>query len=85
MTAPKQHDDFETMVVSELQTLREGEKRLSNLYGQLPAKPHLKESFLWQLAEVHLRTERLHAVLNPIDTLEFPEMAYLAPKRRPAA
>ncbi len=85
MKTANRHDDFETMVVSELETLREGERRLSRLYSQLPVKPHLKEFFLCKLAEVHKRTERLDAVLNPFDALELPEMAYLAPNGRPAA
>jgi len=68
-TAVRQ-DDFDTVLLSELKILRESEKHLERLYRQLQRKPHLRESFLCELSEVQLRTERLNAVLTPFEAFE---------------
>jgi hypothetical protein len=77
--------DFEAILVSELEMLREGEERLKRLYPQLPKKPHLRDFFLSELSAVKQRTDRLHAVLNPYEAFE-PLAAELSnPPLRPAA
>jgi len=58
------HDDFDTRVVAQLQSLWEGERCLGRLYPQLRKKPHLRELFLRQLANLQQRTERLQNVLR---------------------
>jgi hypothetical protein len=58
------HDDFDVQVVSELQTLWEGEQCLGRLFPQLRKKPQLRELFLRELANVQQRAEHLQAVLN---------------------
>jgi hypothetical protein len=78
-------DDFDTILVSELETLREGEKRLKRLYRQLRKKPQLRDSFLLELADVQRRTERLDAVLNPYEAFQTASVAFSAPSLSPAA
>jgi len=63
-------DDFEWILVAELETLRKGERRLERLYSKMGTKPHLREQFLNQLAEIRQRADRLDAVLNPFSTIE---------------
>jgi hypothetical protein len=58
------HDDFDTRVVTQLQTLWEGEQYLGSLYPQLGKKPQLREIFLRKLANLQQRAERLQNVLN---------------------
>jgi hypothetical protein len=77
--------DFDAILVSELEAIREGEKRLTRLYTQLQTKPHLRDRFLDQLSEVQQRTERLHAVLNPCEAFQLPVVKSTAPGMRPAA
>jgi hypothetical protein len=77
-------DDFDTILVSELETLREGEKRLKRLYRQLGKKPQLREGFLRDLADVQQRVERLHAVLNPYEAFQ-PAASAFSPHVSPAA
>ena len=79
------HVDFEAILVSEVETLREGEEHLKRLYRQLPKKPHLRDSFLNKLSEVAQRAERLHAVLNPCEAFQLPPIEFSAPQIRPAA
>jgi hypothetical protein len=74
-TAVRQ-DDFDSVLLSELEILRESEKHLERLYLQLQRKPHLRESFLCELSEVQQRTERLNAVLTPFDTFELPAASF---------
>jgi hypothetical protein len=62
-------DDFDAVLVSELETLLEGEHRLKRLYSQLRKRPHLRELFLEELAAVQCRAERLYAVLDPCELL----------------
>ena len=77
--------DFDTILVSELRMLREGEQRLKHLYPQLPKKPYLRDFFLSELSAVKQRADRLHAVLNPYEAFE-PMAAELSnPPLRPAA
>jgi len=79
-------DDFDAILVSELETLRQGEKRLQRLYPKLRKKPQLRESFLRELAEVQQRAERLHAVLNPYEAFEAAAaIGYPSPGMSPAA
>jgi hypothetical protein len=63
-------DDFDTLLVSELETLLEDEQRLKQLFSQLRKEPHLREVFLGELADVQYRAERLHAVLNPYEAFD---------------
>ncbi len=65
-TAVRQ-DDFDALLLSELETLRASEKHLERLFKQLRKKPHLRESFLSELSDVQQHAERLDAVLNPLD------------------
>jgi hypothetical protein len=78
-------DDFDTILVSELETLLEGERRLKDLYSQLRKRPHLRELFLGELAAVQCRAERLHAVLNPYDALHPAAAVFSGPSLSPAA
>lgn len=77
--------DFDAILVSELEALRRGEKRLTRLYAQLQKKPHLRDRFLDKLSELRQRTERLHAVLNPCEVFQLPVVKSAAPEMRPAA
>ena len=79
------HIDFEAILVSEVEALREGEEHLHRLYRQLPKNPHLRDSFLNKLSEVAQRAERLHAVLNPCEVFQIPTTEFSAPQIRPAA
>ena len=79
------HVDFEAILVSEVEALREGEEHLRRLYRQLRKKPHLRDSFLNKLSEVAQRAERLHAVLNPCEAFQIPTVELSAPQIRPAA
>ena len=84
-TTSRQQNDFDAILVAELETLREGETRLKRLYPQLRQKPQLRESFLRELAAVQQRAERLHAVLNPCEAFEPPLAAFSIPSLSPAA
>ena len=64
-------DEFENALVGELEQLRKSERALQKMYPRLKSKPQLRSRFLQQLAEMHQRTHRLDAVLNPIGALEF--------------
>ena len=77
--------DFDTILVSELEMLREGEERLRRLYPQLPKKPHLRDFFLSELSAVKQRAQRLHAILNPYEAFETVAADFSAPQLRPAA
>lgn len=58
-------NNFDAIVVAEIQMLRSGERRLERLYSDLKAKPQLRPHFLRELAELQLRADRLDAVLSP--------------------
>ena len=78
-------DDFDAILVSELETLRESEKRLERLYSRLGKKPESRLVFLSELAKVQQRAERLHAVLNPCEAFEPAAATFSSPTLRPAA
>jgi hypothetical protein len=84
-TTAIRRDDFEAIVVSELETLLEGEHRLKRLYSQLRKRPHLRELFLEELAAVQCRAERLYSVLNPCELLGPAPAPFSTPNLRPAA
>jgi hypothetical protein len=77
--------DFDTILLSELEMLREGEQRLKRLYPQLPKKPHLRDFFLSELSVVKQRAQRLHAILNPYEAFEPVAADFSVPQLRPAA
>jgi hypothetical protein len=77
--------DFDTILVSELELLREGEERLNRLYPQLPKKPHLRDFFLSELSAVKQRAERLHAILIPYEAFDPGPTEFAVPQLRPAA
>jgi ferritin-like metal-binding protein YciE len=58
-------DEFENVVLSELEELRKTEKALQKMYPRLKSKPQLRNTFLQQLADMQQRAYRLDAVLNP--------------------
>ena len=76
-------DDFEGILVAELEALRKGERHLKRLYPRLQTKPQLREQFLNQLAEVKQRADRLNAVLSPLSVCE--AMPSHSTNHRPAA
>jgi len=63
-------DEFEDVLVAELEALRKSEKALEEMYPRLKSKPQLRVAFLRQLADVQRRTERLDAVLNPVGAMQ---------------
>jgi hypothetical protein len=64
MNQPSQNN-FDAIVVAEIQMLRNGERRLERLYSDLRSKPQLRDDFVRELAELQLRAARLDAVLSP--------------------
>ncbi len=64
-------DEFENVLVAELQELRRTEKALQRMYPRLKSKPQLRTRFLQQLADMQQRAYRLDAVLNPTGALKF--------------
>ncbi len=72
--APSQNDgqdEFENVLLAELQELRRTEKALQKMYPRLKSKPQLRTRFLQQLADMQHRASRLDAVLNPVSALQF--------------
>jgi ferritin-like metal-binding protein YciE len=59
-------DEFENVLLAELEELRRSEKALQKLYPRLKAKPQLRTRFLEQLADMQQRAYRLDGVLNPL-------------------
>jgi hypothetical protein len=59
-------DEFDTVLLVELQELRRTEKVLEKMYPRLKSKPQLRTRFLEQLADMQQRAYRLDAVLNPV-------------------
>jgi hypothetical protein len=84
-TTAIRRDDFDAILVSELETLLEGERRLKRLYSRLRKKPHLRESFLGELAAVQCRAERLYAVLHPCEAFQPAAAAFSNSNLSPAA
>jgi len=64
-------DEFESVLLSELQELRRTEITLQKMYPRLKSKPQLRIRFLQQLADMQQRAYRLDAVLNPTGALQF--------------
>jgi ferritin-like metal-binding protein YciE len=64
-------DEFENVLIAELEELRKSEKALQKMYPRLKSRPQLRIQFLEQLADMRQRAERLDAVLNPIGALQF--------------
>jgi hypothetical protein len=78
-------DDFDAILVSELEIVRDRERRLKRLYSRLRKKPELREVFVCELAKVQRRAERLHAVLNPCGAFESAATTFCSPTIGPAA
>jgi hypothetical protein len=62
-------NNFDAIVVAEIQILRSGEQRLERLYSDLESKPQLRDDFLRELAELQMRADRLDAVLSPVGAM----------------
>jgi hypothetical protein len=62
-------NNFDAVVVAEIQILRSGERRLERLYSDLESKPQLRDDFLRELAELQMRADRLDAVLSPVGAM----------------
>jgi hypothetical protein len=60
------NNNFDAVVVAEIQILRSGERRLERLYSEMESKPQLRDDFLRELAELQMRADRLDAVLSPV-------------------
>jgi hypothetical protein len=73
-----QQDEFENVLLAELQELRRTEKALERLYPRLKSKPQLRTRFLEQLSDMQLRACRLDAVLNPTGAMQFTPSVRLA-------
>jgi ferritin-like metal-binding protein YciE len=67
----KVQDEFEGVLLAELEELRKSEKALQKMYPRLRTKPQLRPRFLELLAETQQRAYRLDGVLNPIGALHF--------------
>ena len=72
ITAASREDDFDAVLIAELETLRDGERRLQRLFSRLPSQPQLRDRFLMELAAIQQRAERLDAVLNPLKFFDAP-------------
>ena len=67
MTKPTALDPLDTLLLAELEVVRNGEERLRRLYPKLQQQPQLQECFLQALAELQQRADRLDAILSPFD------------------
>ena len=67
----RSQDEFENVLLTELEELRKSEKALQKMYPRLKSRPHLRTRFLQQLAEMQQRAYRLDGVLNPLGTFQF--------------
>jgi len=67
----KLQDEFESVLLTELEELRRSEKALQRMYPRLRTKPQLRPRFLEMLAEMQQRAYRLDGVLNPIGAVQF--------------
>jgi hypothetical protein len=77
MQQPSKHNNFDAVVVAEIQILRSGERRLERLYSDLQTKPQLRDDFMRELAALQMRADRLDAVLSPVGVSNF-SPAYFA-------
>jgi ferritin-like metal-binding protein YciE len=64
-------DEFENVLIAELEELHKTEKALQRMYPRLKRKPQLRTHFLRQLADMQQRAQRLDAVLNPVGAVPF--------------
>ena len=71
--SPPSQEEFESVLMAELEELRRSEKALQKMYPRLKSKPQLRTQFLQQLADMQQRAYRLDAVLNPVGALQFPQ------------
>lgn len=72
-------DEFEKVLMAELEELRKSEKALERMYPRLKRKPQLRVQFLRQLADMQQRAHRLDAVLNPTGAFQFaPSVSFAA-------
>jgi ferritin-like metal-binding protein YciE len=71
-------DEFESLLMAELEELRRSEKALQKMYPRLKSKPQLRTRFLQQLADMQERAYRLDAVLNPVEALQFAQPVPMA-------
>jgi ferritin-like metal-binding protein YciE len=78
-TTPLQ-DEFESVVMSELEELRKTEEALQKMFPRLKGKPQLRALFMRQLADMQQRTLRLDAVLNPVEALQYTSSILAAPQ-----
>jgi ferritin-like metal-binding protein YciE len=70
VTASAVQEEFESVLIAELEELRKSEKALQKMYPRLKSKPQLRVQFLQQLADMQQRAQRLDAVLSPIGALQ---------------
>ena len=71
-------DEFENVLLTELEELRRTEKSLEEMYPRLKSKPQLRTRFLQQLADMQQRAYRLDAVLNPTGAPQFAQSVPVA-------
>ena len=77
-------DEFDAVLLQEIEILKNAERRLEQLFPRLRTQPQLRDSFLMQLAEVRQRADRLNAVLNPLGSCVI-STPVESPSMRPAA
>jgi hypothetical protein len=65
-TTAYQKRTLENIVITELVYLRESEDRLQRLYTHLGKKPHLRDEFMSELAELQMRADRVDALIDPM-------------------
>jgi hypothetical protein len=65
-TTAYQKRNLENIVITELAYLRESEDRLQRLYTRLGKKPHLRDEFMSELAELQMRADRVDALIDPM-------------------
>jgi len=71
ITTPRAKD-FDSVLVEELKILKQGERRLQQLFPRLRLEPQLRDYFLLELTAVRQRADRLNAVLNPVCVGDLP-------------
>jgi len=64
-------DEFESVLLTELEQLHRSEMALQKMYPRLRRKPQLRPRFLEMLSEMQQRAHRLDGVLNPLGALPF--------------
>jgi hypothetical protein len=68
MIHPVTRDEaFDQLILTALEALRNGERRLQQLFGSLLDHPPLRELFLREMAELQDRADRLEEMLNRAD------------------